>query len=49
MPNNLRPYKSPSVQKIGGTILKAVAAQETIVNDLLDMSRVQTGKLHLER
>lgn len=35
------------VQRIGATILRAVDAQETIVNDLLDLSRVQTGKLRL--
>ena len=37
------------VQRIGDTIMRAVSAQETIVNDLLDLSRVQTGKLHLRR
>ena len=31
----------------GSTIMRAVGAQETIVNDLLDLSRVQTGKMHL--
>jgi two-component system, chemotaxis family, CheB/CheR fusion protein len=39
----------PSVQRIGTTIRRAVSAQETIVNDLLDLSRVQTGKLRLHR
>ena len=39
--------ESAAVQRIGGTILRAVTAQETIVNDLLDLSRVQTGKLRL--
>ena len=38
---------SPMAQRIGGTIMRAVAAQETIVNDLLDLSRVQTGKMRL--
>ena len=38
---------SPQVKQIGDTIMRAVSAQETIVNDLLDLSRVQTGKLHL--
>ncbi len=38
---------SARVKRIGDTIMRAVAAQETIVNDLLDLSRVQTGKLHL--
>ena len=37
----------PTVQRLGTTILRAVDAQETIVNDLLDLSRVQTGKLRL--
>ena len=41
--------QSPAVQRIGGTIMRAVLAQETIVNDLLDLSRVRTGKLHLNR
>lgn len=40
---------SAAVQRIGGTIMRAVSAQETIVNDLLDHSRVQTGKLKLQR
>ena len=38
----------PTVQRLGKTILHAVDAQETIVNDLLDLSRVQTGKLRLQ-
>ncbi|MCD9097303.1 ATP-binding protein [Luteimonas fraxinea] len=38
-----------AVQKIGGTLIRAVAAQETIVNDLLDFSRINTGKLQLRR
>jgi len=40
---------SPALQRVGDTIIRAVSAQETIVNDLLDLSRVQTGKLHLRR
>lgn len=40
---------SAAVQRIGSTIVKAVSAQETIVNDLLDHSRIQTGKLKLHR
>lgn len=32
------PGRSPAVQRIGGTIMRAVLAQETIVNDLLDLS-----------
>ena len=39
--------QSSVAQRIGGTIMRAVGAQETIVNDLLDLSRVQTGKMHL--
>ena len=39
--------QSAVAQRIGGTIMRAVGAQETIVNDLLDLSRVQTGKMHL--
>ena len=39
--------QSTVAQRIGGTIMRAVGAQETIVNDLLDLSRVQTGKMHL--
>ncbi len=38
---------SAQVRRIGDTIMRAVSAQETIVNDLLDLSRAQTGKLHL--
>ncbi|MDR5777690.1 MULTISPECIES: ATP-binding protein, partial [unclassified Caballeronia] len=40
---------SAAVQRLGGTIMRAVSTQETIVNDLLDFSRVQTGKLRLHR
>lgn len=40
---------SPQLKRIGETIMRAVDAQVTIVNDLLDLSRVQTGKLHLRR
>ncbi len=39
--------QSQAAQRIGSTIMRAVGAQETIVNDLLDLSRVQTGKMHL--
>jgi two-component system CheB/CheR fusion protein len=39
----------PAVQRIGKTLKQAVAAQSTIVNDLLDLSRIQTGKMHLQR
>ena len=41
--------ESTMVRKIGQTVMRAVAAQEKIVNDLLDLSRVQTGKMHLQR
>ncbi|MDM0010570.1 CheR family methyltransferase [Variovorax sp. J22G73] len=39
----------PSALRIGRTIGRAVAAQEKIVNDLLDLSRIQTGKLRLNK
>ncbi|VWX55560.1 Protein-glutamate methylesterase [Burkholderiales bacterium 8X] len=39
----------PSALRIGSTIQKAVASQTRIVNDLLDLSRIQTGKLRLNR
>lgn len=39
--------ESALVQRVGTTIMQAVAAQETIVNDLLDLSRVQMGKLRI--
>jgi two-component system CheB/CheR fusion protein len=39
----------PVVHRIGGTIMRAVSAQETIVNDLLEHSRIQTGKMRLSR
>jgi two-component system CheB/CheR fusion protein len=35
------------VMRIGQTIQRAVSAQSKIVNDLLDLSRIQTGKLSL--
>ena len=37
------------VQRIGGTIKQAVASQSRIINDLLDLSRMRTGKLRLDR
>ena len=37
----------PPVMRIGDTIQRAVLAQTKIVNDLLDLSRIQTGKLSL--
>lgn len=40
--------ESPTVRRIGHTIMRAVSAQEKIVNDLLDLSRVQTGKMRLQ-
>ncbi|RYZ13388.1 MAG: PAS domain S-box protein [Comamonadaceae bacterium] len=39
----------PAVRRIGETIKRAVASQTRIINDLLDLSRVRTGKLHLNR
>ena len=37
------------VRRIGDTIARAVAAQDTIVSDLLDLSRIRTGKMRLHR
>ena len=37
----------PAVLQIGHTIQRAVGSQTQIVDDLLDLSRVQTGKLRL--
>jgi len=39
----------PSVERISRTLAQAVATQSTIVNDLLDLSRVHTGKMQLRR
>lgn len=37
----------PAAVRIGHVIQRAVKAQETIVNDLLDLSRIRTGKLRM--
>ncbi|MGJ3704281.1 chemotaxis protein CheB [Variovorax sp. AFSI2.2] len=39
--------ESPSVRRVGETIKRAVASQTRIINDLLDLSRIRTGKLRL--
>ena len=39
----------PSVSKAGETIERSVAAQARIIDDLLDLSRTQSGKLTLDR
>lgn len=39
----------PVVHRIGDTIKRAVSSQNRIVNDLLDLSRIRTGKLRLNR
>lgn len=39
----------PKVKSIGDTIKRAVASQTRIINDLLDLSRIRTGKLRLKR
>jgi two-component system CheB/CheR fusion protein len=39
----------PAVQRVGDTIKRAVASQTRIINDLLDLSRIRTGKLRLNR
>ncbi|ADU34898.1 CheR family methyltransferase [Variovorax paradoxus] len=39
----------PAVQRVGETIKRAVASQTRIINDLLDLSRIRTGKLRLSR
>ncbi|MBC7780441.1 MAG: PAS domain-containing protein [Proteobacteria bacterium] len=39
----------PSVAKAGETIERSVAAQARIIDDLLDLSRTQAGKLALDR
>ncbi len=37
----------PSANRIGTTIQQAVLSQSRIINDLLDLSRIRTGKLRL--
>ena len=39
----------PAVRRLGETIKRAVASQTRIINDLLDLSRIRTGKLRLNR
>ncbi|WP_371088112.1 CheR family methyltransferase [Variovorax sp. RCC_210] len=39
----------PKVQRLGEAIRGAVASQSRIINDLLDLSRIRTGKLRLDR
>ncbi len=41
--------ENPSVRRIGDTIKRAVSSQSKIINDLLDLSRIRTGKLRLNR
>jgi len=40
---------NPSVQRLGDAIRRAVSSQSRIINDLLDLSRIRTGKLRLNR
>lgn len=39
----------PTARRIGDTIKRAVSSQTRIINDLLDLSRIRTGKLRLNR
>jgi two-component system CheB/CheR fusion protein len=39
----------PKIRSIGETIKRAVGSQSQIINDLLDLSRIRTGKLRLNR
>jgi two-component system CheB/CheR fusion protein len=41
--------ENPTVRRVGETIKRAVASQTRIINDLLDLSRIRTGKLRLAR
>ncbi|WP_353506566.1 MULTISPECIES: CheR family methyltransferase [unclassified Variovorax] len=41
--------QNPSVHRLGDAIRRAVSSQSRIINDLLDLSRVRTGKLRLNR
>ena len=41
--------ENPSVHRLGDAIRRAVSSQSRIINDLLDLSRVRTGKLRLNR
>ena len=40
---------NPAVMRIGDNIKRAVSSQSKIINDLLDLSRIRTGKLRLSR
>jgi two-component system CheB/CheR fusion protein len=40
---------NPVMRRVGETIKRAVASQTRIINDLLDLSRIRTGKLRLNR
>jgi two-component system CheB/CheR fusion protein len=40
---------NPKVQRLGEAIRGAVGSQSRIINDLLDLSRIRTGKLRLNR
>ncbi|HWT17411.1 MAG TPA: CheR family methyltransferase, partial [Variovorax sp.] len=40
---------NPAMRRVGETIKRAVASQTRIINDLLDLSRIRTGKLRLNR
>jgi two-component system CheB/CheR fusion protein len=40
---------NPKVQRLGNAIRGAVGSQSRIINDLLDLSRIRTGKLRLNR
>lgn len=41
--------QNPSVQRLADAIRRAVGSQSRIINDLLDLSRIRTGKLRLTR
>ena len=41
--------ESSAVRRIGDAIKRAVGSQTRIINDLLDLSRIRTGKLRLNR
>ncbi|MGJ7543350.1 CheR family methyltransferase [Variovorax sp. LT1R16] len=41
--------ENPSVRRVGDAIRRAVNSQSRIINDLLDLSRIRTGKLRLNR
>jgi two-component system CheB/CheR fusion protein len=41
--------ENPKVQRLSEAIRSAVGSQSRIINDLLDLSRIRTGKLRLNR